>query len=185
MLDLVEELGPVIAGQGNVPFAFLGHSLGGLLAFELARYCQRHQLQMPLQLLVSGCAAPQGRGPRLRLHDLDDSGFIDALKTYNGTPSELLQHRELMELALPALRADFQIVSDYRYRPGRLLDIPIKVFAGRADDHATQAEVEGWQRETTGAFCIHWFEGDHFFIDSHRSAVQKRVATELAEAACA
>jgi surfactin synthase thioesterase subunit len=184
MLRLVEELGPVIAGQPELPFVFFGHSLGALLAFELARHAQKCGQPMPQQLIVSGCAAPQRRRPRPRFEDLDDTAFIDALKTYEGTTSELLNNPELMEFALPALRADFKILSDYRYRPGPLLDIPVVALAGRADAHTARSEVEAWQRETTGAFRTRWFDGGHFFIDSARPAVLECVSAELGELAC-
>ena len=182
---LLDDLAALIARQGDLPFALLGHSLGGLLAFELARRCQWQGLPTPSLLFVSGCASPQRRRPPQALHHLDDAGFIDALRVYNGTPRELLRNAEMMELALPALRADFQIAADYRYCPGPPLTVPIQVLAGRQDDRMTSTEAEGWQSETTQRCQVHWFDGDHFFIDSNRGAVQERVAAELAELICA
>lgn len=182
MPELVEELGRVIAETADLPFVFLGHSLGALLAFELARHCKRRGLPVPLQLIVSGCAAPQGRRPRPEFHHLDDAAFVNALKTYGGTTPALLQNPELMEFTLPALRADFKMLSDYRYHAAPLLDIPILALAGRADEHATRSEVEGWQRETTAGFRTRWFDGGHFFIDTERSAVLLCVSAEIAQA---
>ena len=104
---LVADIAAVISNETRLPFAFFGHSLGGLLAFELTRYCKHHLLPSPGHLIVSGCSAPQMRDATQRMHLLPDEEFIEELRKYNGTPPEILAHRELMQLVLPALRADF------------------------------------------------------------------------------
>lgn len=177
---LVDKLGDVIAQQNDLPFAFFGHSLGGLTAFELARHCRRHHLPMPEHLFVSACNAPQGRPPPRRLHELDDDGLIAALKDYNGTPPSALADREFMELMLPAIRADFALVADYQYRDGPLLDVPITVLAGKYDKHVLSERLCRWREETTESCELRWFEGDHFFIHAQRDAVLACVARELA-----
>ena len=101
----------------DLPFAFFGHSLGGLVAFELARYCRRYQLPMPLMIIVSGSDAPQHRTPEKNLHTLPDDELLLALADYNGTPPEVLRHSELMSLALPSIRADFTMAANYVYQP--------------------------------------------------------------------
>jgi medium-chain acyl-[acyl-carrier-protein] hydrolase len=68
--------------------------------------------------MVSGCAAPQSRGTPRRLHQLPEDELIAELRTYQGTPAEVLAHRELMDLLLPVLRADFALVEHYVYRSG-------------------------------------------------------------------
>lgn len=181
MPPLVEALADVIRDHHTLPFAFFGHSLGGLLAFELARYCQRYCLPMPERLLVSGCDAPQYSASGGRLHTLPDEALVGALKEYNGTPPEILENRELMALALPAIRADFALVETYRYRPGPPLNMPITVLAGKRDDHVLPQHLEGWRRETIDACRIQWFEGDHFFIHTERQAVLDCIGAELAD----
>ncbi len=171
MFQLVEVLAPIIAREADLPFAFFGHSLGGLLAFELARHCRRHWLPMPEHLFVSASSAPgQRRNPK-RLHTLDDHALIEALREYNGTPPAALADRELMELLLPAIRADFAVVENYAYGEGAPLDIPISVLAGRQDNHVAPGSLQGWQGETTATCTTHWFDGDHFFIHAQQRAV--------------
>lgn len=170
---LVAQLAVQIPLLDPVPFAFFGHSLGALIAFELARYCKLHLMRMPLMLFVSGCDAPQVRTRDRRLHELDDEALIAALGEFNGTPPELLEHRELMDLLAPTIRADFAMAANYRYRPGLLLDTPIVVLRGHEDTEIA-GHLDGpdaWQRETTAACRVQWFDGDHFFINSSRDAV--------------
>jgi len=182
---LVRVLAPIIAQRSEVPFAFFGHSLGALLAFEIARFCKLNYLPSPRHLFVSGCNAPQQRGAREGLHRLPDDVLIEKLRDYNGTPPEVLAHRELLELVLPTLRADFALVEDYVYRPGLQLTVPITVLAGRGDVHCPPEQVAAWRKETVDACQVHWFDGDHFFIHSARAAVIDCIAAELDERLCA
>lgn len=177
---LIEVLAHVIDGDDGLPFAFFGHSLGGLLAFELARYCQRRGCAMPERLFVSGSAAPQCRAPSRRLHELNDVDLIAALRHYNGAPSAVLDNPELMELMLPTVRADFALAADYEYRAGELLAIPISVYGGDGDPHVRYEDLAHWQDETCEPITMRCFPGDHFFIQSAREAVLVQLGIELA-----
>ncbi len=182
--QLVETIANTIASQDSLPFAFFGHSLGGLVAFEVTRYCMHKGLPMPLHLFASGCNAPQHRGPRKQLHLMPDLELITALKEYNGTPSELLEHQELMELVLPTLRADFSLAENYSYHSTLRLPTPITVLAGKRDDHVQLEQVEGWRKETMAGCRIEWFEGDHFFINQESHLVLECIRNELQSLKC-
>jgi len=178
---LVDMLAHVIEDGDGLPFAFFGHSLGGLLAFELARDCQRRGRAMPERLFVSGSAAPQCRALSRRLHELNDVELIAALRQYNGAPAAVLDNPELMELMLPTVRADFALSADYVYRAGERLAIPISVYGGDRDPHVRFEELAHWQDETGEPVKMQCFPGDHFFIQSAREAVLAQLGIELAE----
>lgn len=179
LTDLIASLAQVLARQDAMPFMFFGHSLGGLIAFELARFCARYALPMPSRLIVSGTDAPQHRSPSKDLHSMPDDELIDALGKYNGTPVELLQHRELMDLLLPAIRADFTLAETYEYCISPPLQIPITVYEGKMDEHILPQQVANWQKETSGQCAVHWFEGDHFFINSEKALLHECLKAEL------
>lgn len=176
---LVRMLAQIIASQDDMPFAFFGHSLGGLLAFEVARYCQSKGMAMPEQLFVSGSAAPRCRLLSRRLHELNDSDLIAALRTYQGAPAAALDNAELMAMMLPTIRADFALAADYEYRIAAPLDIPITVLGGAHDPHVPFKHLHGWQAETTEPVRLHCFEGDHFFIQSARESLLACLDQEL------
>lgn len=180
LAQVVEAVAAVIACQGPLPFAFFGHSLGALLAFELARHCMRHRLAMPVRVFVSGSDAPALRCNVPRMHLLSDAQFIAALRQYNGTPAELLAHRELMALVLPMIRADFALVENYVYRSFLRLPVPFTVLAGRDDPHVDLAQLDGWCKETSASCDFAVFGGDHFFINACRAEVVACVADALA-----
>lgn len=171
MPPLIADIAQVVSQNNSLPFAFFGHSLGGLLAFEATRQLAKNRYPLPEHLFVSGVDAPQYRSPSKNLHLLKDDALIESLRDYNGTPAEILDNRNLMELLLPTIRADFALAENYQYQPGPPLTLPITVFAGKQDDHISMDEVEGWGDETIGRCEIHWFEGDHFFINAEQQEV--------------
>ncbi|WP_186049622.1 thioesterase II family protein [Burkholderia gladioli] len=178
---LVEQIAARIQFPDRLPFVFYGHSLGGLVAFELARYCKLRWMRTPRKLFISGCDAPRHRKAIRNVHELEGEAFIEALAQYNGTPPELLEHRELMSLLAPAIRADFAMAANYSYRPGPLLDMPIGVLSGRDDVDLDLEHLGAWQRETSADCQVQWFEGDHFFIHPGQAeaAVLAHLNTEL------
>jgi len=176
----VEAIAQETQRPDGLPYAFFGHSLGGLLAFEVARFCARHYFTLPKHLIVSGCGAPQLRSASRSLHELPDSQFIDLLHQYDGTPREILQNEELMGLLLPAIRADFGMVANYEYRHSPRLKVPITVLAGLQDSHVSPAQAEGWCRETESGCHLEWLEGGHFFIHSQREEIIRSVNRILA-----
>lgn len=179
MEQLVKQLAHEIAPLTDLPFAFFGHSLGGLLAFEVTRYARVQNLRLPQHLFASGCNAPQARNPSENLHLLSDDDLIAKLQTFNGTPPDVLAHRELMQLVLPTIRADFSLAETWQYRPLPLLNLPITVLAGKQDDRSTAPQAQAWQRETEGPCRVIWFEGDHFFIHGENDAVLAQVQATL------
>lgn len=178
---LLRVLAPAITQNSQMPFAFFGHSVGALIAFELARYLQLHGIGGPERLFMSGCQAPQYRSPTRRLHELPDAAFLDELRSYNGTPVEVLENRELMELMLPTIRADFALAENYVYRSGLRLQAPVSVFAGKNDDNKLPGQVDGWKNETARDCRVIWFEGGHFFVNTARDAVIRQLNTELVD----
>ena len=171
MSILVESITIEILAQPHKEFAFFGHSLGALLAFEVARFLHLRGFPSPQHLFVSGASAPQTRRDVGKLHLLSDQELITALRDYNGTPPSVLEHEELMELLLPMIRADFALAANYVYRPIRLLKMPISVLIGTDDENNKLDYVDAWKRETLAECTFHWFKGDHFFIHPELEAV--------------
>ena len=91
--------------------------------------------------------------------------FDWGLLRLNGTPKEVLEHPELMELMLPLLRADFSVVETYDYRPGVPLDCPLTVFGGLRDAEVSREQLEAWREQTTSEFALRMLPGDHFFLN--------------------
>ncbi|MFZ1028468.1 MAG: alpha/beta fold hydrolase [Limnoraphis robusta] len=166
---LIEALTLAIHSYLDKPFVFLGHSMGGLVCFELARQLRREYGLSPQHLFVSGCRAPQIPDPDPPIHQLETSDFIEELRRYNGTPEAVLQNQELMDLLLPCLRADFAVLETYNYQSEPPFTFDITAFYGLEDKQVSQAEMQAWEQQTTADFCLKTLPGDHFFLHSHQS----------------
>ena len=138
LLTMVDELSQAIQPFLDKPFAFFGHSLGGMLAFELARDLRKKGLPQPGILFISACGAPHIPDPHPMIHALPEGEFINSLEELNGIPQEILQNQEILNLLLPVLRADFELIETYKYTSDELLDSPILVFGGLDDKRISQ-----------------------------------------------
>lgn len=178
---MVEHLVPAVAAHTDLPFAILGHSIGGLIAFELAHALLSDGLPGPAHLFVSATRAPRYADDELPpLHTLADDPLLDEIdRRYGGVPAEIRQHRDLLDLLLPTLRADIAALETYRPREAVPLPCPISAFFGSRDRRVTRASVEGWRHETNGGFAIREFEGDHFFLKHHRATMLAEIVAGL------
>jgi len=161
------------------PFVFFGHSLGGLVAFELARFCKAHDLPGPSALFVSGCNPPQQRTIVRPLHLMNDDDLVRELREYGGTSHELLENRELMLLVSPAIRADFSLAANFEYRPDALLEIPIIVLGGDADPGVDPLTLPIWQKETISECRVRLYGGEHFFILSNSREILSDIRADI------
>lgn len=176
LTTLARQLATEILPLTAQPYALFGHSLGALLAVEIAYALRELGAPTPQVLVASGTEAPSARADDDLRTPLDDSQLIERLQTLGGTAPEVLDSPELLDLILPVLRADFLLCGTYRPLARAPLDCPIRVFGGLDDDTSRYA-LGAWQRETCGDFSLQWFEGGHFFIASS----QARVLTALGQ----
>lgn len=167
--SLVEQLADAVAPFADKPYVIFGHSMGAIVGFELARTLVLRQKPAPSHLFVSGANAPHVPRNVESLHDLPDDQLVCTLsERYGGIPREVLEHRELRELILPALRADLTAIETYQYREGPRLRCPISACCGIHDAFLTVPNVDLWCEMTEGPFESRYFAGDHFYLNDHR-----------------
>jgi medium-chain acyl-[acyl-carrier-protein] hydrolase len=176
---LADELASVLLERPVGPFAFFGHSFGGLLCFEVARKLVRLGAPLPTELFVSGCPPPHLMPAEPDVHGLPDRAFKERLRELGGTPVAVLECPELMDLLLPVLRADLEAFETHDHEPGPPLPIPMTIFGGANDRFVDEHALDEWRRYTRERFTVRVFPGDHFFLHSDEEAVAAAVAAAL------
>lgn len=162
------------------PFAFFGHSMGAVVAFELARRLRARNLPLPACLFVSAARAPQFRRGYVPPPEPSDEEFLEQLRRLEGLPREVLEHEELLRLVLPVLRADSALYRNYVYREEPPLSRPIRAYGGAEDPNVRREHLEAWAQQTTASFGVRILPGGHFFLNSARAEFLSALATDLA-----
>jgi surfactin synthase thioesterase subunit len=172
---LMQELRPFM----DRPFAFFGHSMGAMIAFELARSLRNELRRQPVHLFISGRRPPDVPAEQELEYNLPDADLMARLRDLDGTPRELLESPEAMELMLPVVRADFEVVQTYKYVPQPPLQVAMDILAGSEDVQTSPQLMEGWKRQTTGRFSSRVLPGGHFFVLHARTQLLDLLATSL------
>lgn len=176
---LVRELAQVLLPHLNKPFAFFGHSMGALIGFELAVLLLNEHRLKPLRLFVSSRRAPQCPQDDLQTYNLPEPEFIADLRRLDGTPKEVLEHPELLQLLLPVLRSDFELCQTYEYTRGTLLETPITALGGELDMDVSREQLEGWRERTAAEFKMHILPGGHFYLQNSRESLFRILNQDL------
>jgi len=179
---LLDALAQAITALPSCELAFFGHSMGALIAFELARELRRKGGPQPQHLFVSGRPAPQLPQTDPVTFDLPEADFIREIHKLNGTPKEVMEHEELMELMIPVIRADFELIQTYEYHHEEPLECPISAYGGLEDSEVPRAELAQWKNQTSSGFALHMLPGDHFFLRSARNELLGLISAELGTA---
>ncbi len=180
-VPLIQAVADALQPWLDMPFVFFGHSMGGMISFELSRELRRRGQKLPLHVFVSGRRAPQLPARDEPIHDLPEPEFIAQLRELNGTPEEVLQHAELMKLLIPVLRADFAVNETYEYTEEEPFDFGLSAFGGLGDEEVTREDLASWRDHVRGRFRLRMLPGDHFFLHGAKDLITEAVARDMAE----
>src|SRR5262249_46382515 len=173
--ELADAVAAALARQGDGPLALFGHSMGALVAFEVARRVGDRAGDM----FVSGRRAPSCTGPESVRSQGTDAQVRGAVAALGGTDPRVLADDDLRELVLPALRADYRALDVYVYRPAALLRCPVTALIGDADPVTSIEQVQAWKHVTTGPFALREYHGGHFYLTRYQAQIAAQILRGL------
>jgi surfactin synthase thioesterase subunit/glycosyltransferase involved in cell wall biosynthesis len=174
MRELVAALLEAMHPYLRAPFAFYGHSMGAVVAFEVARALQGCS---PAGLFVAGARAPQFRLGYVAPPAPTEEEFRAELQRMGSIPAAAFENPELLR----ATRADSALYRNYSYTAGPPLPCPIRAYGGAEDASVTREHLEAWACQTSGSFAARFFPGSHFFVNTARETFLDALAADIAE----
>jgi pyochelin biosynthetic protein PchC len=179
---LADEITAVLSQEWtSTPYAFFGHSMGAVVAFEVALRLRSLGRPGPFALFASGRRAPS-RHRAETVHQLDDAGLVAEISSLSGTEPSLLEDPDVRAMVLPPLRADYRAIETYRMADAATpLDVPISALIGERDPRVTREEAQAWCEHTTGPFQLHQCpDGDHFYLSRFPEWTADRITSGIA-----
>lgn len=170
VLDLFEK---IESGISNERYAFYGHSMGAVLAYELTSLIQEKNLNLPETLFLSGRKPINTVTLEESKFDSPEDVFIKSIMDLGGTPQGFFDNGEMRKIYLPIIRNDYYLLWKYRRfeKEGICVDTDIMAFAGQMDNLANIEQMNDWRNYFSGDFESYEYSGGHFFINDHYSEI--------------
>lgn len=175
--DMADEAFAALEPLADAPVALFGHSMGAVLAFEVARRLERLSGRQPALVFVSGSRAPSRLGEQR--DGTDDSDLIGVMQDLGGTDPRVLNDPGMLATILPAFRNDYRALQRYHQGTGVGISAPVVVMTATDDPKTSVADAGAWLQHTSGGGDVHTFEGGHFYLEKQSQEVIELIAQKL------
>lgn len=168
MENLIDDIYSKLANQFiEEEYMIYGHSMGSWIAYYLTQRIREKGIRLPERLFLSGKEAPHINKNNILYHKLNNKEFINKIYDLGGTPKELLENKELLDIFIPILKNDYKVIETCKYeKPEKAFDFDITIFNG-TQDTLTEEDISAWSSYTSKNFFTYNFDGGHFFIHDY------------------
>ncbi len=167
--NLLNDLSQVITPYLDKPFVFWGHSMGGIIAYELTQIIKKEKGILPKYLFISSCSAPGVR--KNNYSKLSDVQLLKRIFALGGTDCEVMENNTLRSYILPILRKDFFLCDNHEFLITDILNVPVTILGGLEDESVGVDDLLNWKKYFDNAFSICLFKGNHFYFKNQIDAV--------------
>jgi len=166
LMDYVTEIANQLIATNGRPLSFMGHSMGAVIAYEVA-----HNLEQSgdyVNNLFLSSHAPFYRQKKEKLHKYSDSKLLTSLISLGGLSTELLEDDGFNKMLLPIMRSDLMAVENFLPEADTQMQYAcIYALCGNQDERVSLAEMNHWKYKTAGGFSLHEFIGGHFYMENN------------------
>ena len=166
-----------IDALANDPFFLMGSSMGGWMAYEIARRFQNKAGRVPCGIITLCSPMPAALQKLPELNNPDT--LVADIIGINPIFEEVTQYPELLDMILPTMQADFRMCNAYRPDAANKVGMPILGFAGADDPLVTPEAMKGWQAFTTAGFDMTVVPGAHDLHVRPTAAMADRIGAFL------
>jgi surfactin synthase thioesterase subunit len=179
MEDLAGPLTQACSTLDSMPLAFFGHSMGAVVAHEVAQRVESLMAGRLVALFVSGCAGPAVDKSHRDPSTLSDEDLVEDIQMLGGTNPAVLANPELKQLFLLALRTDYQLVTNHFISPAGVIQAPMISYYGDQDEKVSEESAAAWSILTKSTFSLRRFNGGHFYLTNHSADLVADICAHL------
>jgi surfactin synthase thioesterase subunit/acyl carrier protein len=175
---LLKEIIPALMPLFDKPYAFLGHSMGGLVAFEIMHELRKADRRLPDILFISSTSGLNAYEKQQVDYTLPNDELV---KLYPHLDISVIKDEELQEMLIQILRADLQLLHSHQYRFVVPFNVPIIAIHGNEDQRVSRHQIGQWEKETFTSFQLISRPGGHRYIENDGEFVAGLIHKELQE----
>ncbi|NEQ11710.1 MAG: thioesterase, partial [Moorea sp. SIO4E2] len=163
-VPLIQVLGEILSPYLDRPFAFFGHSMGALIAFELAHILEQEYNLKPLHLFLSAALPPSDTSLSKEFESFSQEQKLNYLMNISEIPKDIYDDPPLLQELMNVFKADLELLQSYSYVEKPPLSCPISSFGGINDSLTSEKQLSEWSKYTYSPFKLQMFPGQHMFL---------------------
>lgn len=148
----------------GIPFAFVAHSVGTWVTFEILMLMRKIGLPMPVGVVLNAFPSPdlpEENRPWHANRGMDETAFREEVNNWDrdhfgGRGKAVFKEPDWSDIYHSLMRADFRLFDEYKFMHAgaQRFSFPIHTWFCEQEHFNTLEMVRAWERWTTGLFTF-------------------------------